>query len=100
MELDSTDDDRLMALDNIQLNNLKVAKTYKKKAKHKGFVEGDQVWKTILPFGSKDLRYGKWSPNWEGPFVVSEVYPGGPYKLISIQGEELSRNINGKCLKR
>lgn len=43
--------------------------------------------------------FGKWSPNCEGPFIVSTVLRGGAYKSINIQGEDLSSNINGKYLK-
>lgn len=99
MELDSADEDRSMALDNIRINKAKVAKTYNKNVKHKSFIEGDLIWKTIFPLGNKDPKYGKWLPNWEGHYVVSKPYPGGAYKLISMQGEELNRNINGKYLK-
>ena len=62
-ELESADDDRIMALENIKMNKEKVAKTYNKKVKRKQFAEGDIVWKAILPIGTKYLRFGKWSPN-------------------------------------
>lgn len=63
-------------------------------------MEGDLVWKIIFPLGNKDPKFGKWSPNWEGHFVVSEVYPRGAYKLVNMQGEELRCNVNGKYLKK
>lgn len=64
MELESTDEDRLMALENIRLNKENVAKAYNKHVKVKRFVEGDLVWKTILPIGTKDPKLGKWSTKW------------------------------------
>lgn len=73
MELESADEDRLMTLENIRLNKSKVAKTYNKHMKAKVFRECDLVWKVILHVGVKDPTYGKWPPNWEGPFVVSKV---------------------------
>ena len=54
---------RLRALENIKANKLRVAKYYNKKVKIKQFSEGDLVWKVKLPIGSKDSKFGKWSPN-------------------------------------
>ena len=61
---------RLRALENIEANKLRVAKYYNKKVKIKQFSEGDFVWKVKLPIGSKDSKFGKWSPNWEGPYRI------------------------------
>ena len=54
---------RLRALENIEANKLRIAKYYNKKVKGKQFSEGDIVWKVKLPIGSKDSKFGKWSPN-------------------------------------
>ena len=54
---------RLHALENIEANKLRVAKYYNKRVKNKYFFEGDLVWKVKLPIGSKDSKFGKWSPN-------------------------------------
>jgi hypothetical protein len=52
---------RLRALENIEKNKKRIARWYDKKVKVKDFVEGDLVWKLILPIGSRDPKYGKWS---------------------------------------
>ena len=59
---------QLRALENIEANKLRVAKYQNKKVKSKQFFEGDLVWKVKLPIGSKDNKFNKWSPNWEGPY--------------------------------
>lgn len=59
MDLESTDEDKLIALENIRLNKEKVAKAYSKHVKVKRFVEGDLCWKPILPIGTKDPNLGK-----------------------------------------
>ena len=89
-----------MTLEKIELSKRKMARAYNKRIKVKRFVEGDLVWKTILPIGTKDPKYGKWSPNWEGPFIVSQKLSGGAYRLVDMQGREISTNINGKYLKK
>ena len=72
---------------------------YNKRIKAKSFAIGDLVWKVILPIGVKDPYLGKWSPNWDGPFLVSEVFDRNAYKLMDISGNEHARSINDKFLK-
>ena len=42
-ELESTDNDRIMILENIKLNKENVANSYNKKVKKKQFVNGDII---------------------------------------------------------
>jgi hypothetical protein len=90
---------RLRALENIEKNKRRVARWYNKKVKGKDFVEGDLVWKLILLIGSRDPKYGKWSPNWEGPYRISQCVPGNAYILETLEGEKLARALN-KNIKR
>ncbi|GKV13532.1 hypothetical protein SLEP1_g24528 [Rubroshorea leprosula] len=99
LELEDLEDTRLVALDRLQAQKLKIAKSYNKRVKGKNLVVGDLVWKAILPLGKKDHRFGKWSPNWEGPFRIHEVLKGGAYWLESLVGELHPRKINGIYLK-
>jgi hypothetical protein len=82
---------RLRALENIEKN---------KKVKVRQFAEGDLVWKALLPIGTKYCAFGKWSPNWEGPFRVVRCVPGNAYMLKTLLGEEFSAAINGRYLKK
>jgi hypothetical protein len=58
------------------------------------------VWKVKLPIGSKDSKFGKWSPNWDGRYQIKKVVPGNAYIFEKMQGEEYERAINGKFLKK
>ena len=93
---------RLHALENIEANKLRIAKYYNKKVKSKQFSEGDLVWKVKLPIGSKDSKFGKWSPNWEGSYRIKRCAPGNTYILETLGGEEeeFDRAINGKYLNK
>ena len=62
LELEDIDENRITALNNFISQKKKVAKGYNKTVKHRSFDEEDLVWKTVLPIGSKDPKYGKWSP--------------------------------------
>ncbi|XP_050211538.1 uncharacterized protein LOC126661719 [Mercurialis annua] len=100
MVIDSLDldEDRLAALDNLEAQKRRVESAYNKRVKPKSFAIGDMVWKAILPIGHKDRRLGKWTPNWEGPFIVTTKLTNGAYVLANIDGEEHDRAINGQYL--
>lgn len=53
-KLDLVSKDRLMALENILVNKARVEKVYNRHVKPKSFLEGDLVWKSILPLGFHD----------------------------------------------
>jgi hypothetical protein len=77
---------RLWSLEEIKENKAKVARAYNKKVKPKEFQVGDLVWEAVLPLGSKDAAYGKWSPNWHGPYRVDQVLSGNAYMLEELDG--------------
>jgi hypothetical protein len=53
----------LWSLEKIKENKAKIARAYNKKVKPKEFRVGDLVWQAVLPLGTKDAAYDKWSPN-------------------------------------
>ena len=90
----------LKALANVEANKARIGRWYDKKAKVKSFDQGELVWKLILPIGTKSSKFGKWSPTWEGPFKINRCVPGNAYILEMLEGEEFSRALNGKYLKK
>jgi hypothetical protein len=98
--IDEVTDIRLKALKKIEKDKAQIAKAYNKKVKSKSFQVGDLVWKTILPIGRKSNQFGKWSPNWDGPYEVTKVIFGNSYLLETLQGERLNRAFNGWYLKK
>jgi hypothetical protein len=91
---------RLWSLEKIKDNEAKVAHTYNKKVKPKEFHVGDLVWEAVLPLGTKDAAYGKWSPNWHGPYRVDKVLPGNAYMLEELDGVKFPVAVNGQHLKK
>ena len=91
---------RLNALINIEANKARVGRWYDKKVKAKTFDQGDLVWKLVLPIGTKDPKFGKWSPTWEGPYMISRCVPKNAYVLETLEGEEFFSALNGKYLKK
>jgi hypothetical protein len=99
-ELEDLAGNQLRALENIEKNKRMVARWYDKKVKGKEFVDGDLVWKLILPISSRDPKYGKWSPNWEGPYQISQCVPGNAYILEALEAEKFARALNEKYSKK
>ncbi|XP_016651491.1 PREDICTED: uncharacterized protein LOC107881670 [Prunus mume] len=77
-----------------------VSRAYNKRVKNKNFEEGEIVWKAVLPLGTHVAGYGKWSPTWEGPFIINQILGMGAYRLQDREGEVHAAPINGKWLKK
>jgi hypothetical protein len=90
----------MLPVEEIEKDKARVVKAYNKKVKSKSFQVGELVWKTILPIGSKSNQFGKWSPNWKGPYKVIKVTHGNSYLLETLQGERLKVAFNGRYLKK
>ena len=54
--------------------------------------------KKILTF-KPDSR-GKWTPNYEGPYVVKRSFSGGALILTTMDGEEFTRPVNADTVKK
>ena len=73
-------------------------KSFNKKIKPRVYQVGDLVIKRIiLPQG--DPR-GKWTPTYEGPFVVKRVFYGGAMMLTTINDEDFPHPINTYIVKK
>ncbi|XP_059626874.1 uncharacterized protein LOC132269638 [Cornus florida] len=99
VELEDLDEVRLNALDHITTQKKKVMRAYNKKVKAKTFVEGDLVWQVKFPPEVKDKEYGKWTPNWNGFYLVERVLGKWAYRLMGIDGGFHKHPVNGVYLK-
>ncbi|XP_050876195.1 uncharacterized protein LOC127079883 [Lathyrus oleraceus] len=88
-ELVDLDEERLNSLELLKRQKKRVENSYNKKVKLKTFSPKDLVWKVVLPMDRKDRTFGKWSPKWEGPFQILQVFSNGAYEI-----EELSEDKN------
>ncbi|KAM1966173.1 hypothetical protein ACFX15_046427 [Malus domestica] len=99
-ELEDLEDARLDAYNLLVAQKQITERAYNQKVRQKTFGEEELVWQTVLPIGLKDPRFGKWSPNWEGPFVVHKVLGKGAYHLRDRTSLVHKLPINGKFLKK
>jgi hypothetical protein len=79
--IDEVTDKRLQTLKEIEKDKIRVARAYNTKVKLKSFQIGNLIWKTILPVGTKDHKFGKWSLSWEGPYTIVKVITRNFYML-------------------
>jgi hypothetical protein len=98
--IDEVTDKRMRALKEIEKDKARVVRAYNKKVRPKLFQVGELVWKMILLLGTKDTKFGKWSPSWEGPYKIVKVIAGNSNMMESLQGSCLPRALNGRYLKK
>ena len=81
-----------------QLYQKRMKKPFAKKVKPREFKEGDLVLRKIMSFNT-DSR-GKWTPNFEGPYVVKKAFSGSALILETMDGEEFPRSMNVDAVKK
>ncbi|XP_019416369.1 PREDICTED: uncharacterized protein LOC109327656 [Lupinus angustifolius] len=97
-QLNMIDGRRLTTICHRQLCQKRIMKAYVKKVRPCQFREGDLILKKILPI-QKDNR-GKWTPNYEGAYVVKKAFSGGALIQIDTDREDLHLTINSDAVKK
>ncbi|XP_070014904.1 uncharacterized protein [Nicotiana sylvestris] len=77
-------------------NRLSIA--FNKKVRPRQFTPGQLVLKRIFPLQNEPK--GKFSPNWQGPYMVHRVLIGGALILAEMDGEIWPKPINSGTDKR
>ena len=76
-----------------------MANVYSKALRVQVFVEGQMVLKATEFVRRNLLSPSKFSPNWDGSYIIREAHGSGYYRLSKSDGTILADPINGKCLK-
>ena len=97
-ELNLIEKKRMTTLCQGQLYQQRMKKAFDKKVRPRVFKEGDLVLKRIQSFLT-DSR-GKWTPNYDGPYVVKKAFSGGALKLVTMDGEEFTYPTNTDTVKK
>ena len=71
-------------------------RAHDKKIRPKQFQEGELVFKRIPQQDPQE----KWSPNWEGPYVLKKTFSGGALILAEMDGTEFSSPINADIVMK
>ncbi|GAU44160.1 hypothetical protein TSUD_399820 [Trifolium subterraneum] len=97
-QLNLIEEKRMAALCHGQLYQRRMKQAFDRKVRPREFREGDLVLKRILSF-QPDSR-GKWTPNYEGPYVVKRAFSGGAMTLATMDGDEHPRPVNADAVKK
>ena len=97
-QLNLIEEKRMKAIYHGQLYQKRMMRAHDKKIRPRQFQDGELVLKRI-PQNRQDPR-GKWSPNWEGPYVVKKAFSGGALILVEMDGKEFSSPINTDIVKK
>ncbi|XP_070004197.1 uncharacterized protein [Nicotiana sylvestris] len=92
------DGKRMNAVCHGQLYQNKMSKAFNKRVKPRQFSPGQLVLKKIFPHQDEAKR--KFSPNWQGPYMVHRVLIGGALILAEMNGEIWQKPINSDAVKR
>ena len=92
------EDKRMIALCRGQLYLKRMEKDFYKKVKPREFREGDLMLRKIMYFNA-DSR-GKWTPNFEGPYVVKKAFFDGALILETMDSEEFPHPVNEDAVKK
>ena len=77
----------------------KMQATYNRKVRVRGFRQGDLVL-LAKDHVLKGLHATKFTPNWEGPYKISEINESGYCKLEDLHNGRISKPTNIKFIKK
>ena len=97
-QLNLIEERRMKAICHGQLYQRRIMRAHDKKIRPRRFQEGELVLKWILQ--NRQDSHGKWSPNWEGPYVVKKAFSGGALILTEMDGKEFLGPINANIVKK
>ena len=81
-----------------QLYQQRMARAYNKKVRPRNFEVGKLVLRRILPHHEE--AKGKFSPNWNGPYIIRKLLPKRGLYLGDIEGNEPETAVNADAIKR
>uniref|UniRef100_A0A2N9G206 Integrase catalytic domain-containing protein n=1 Tax=Fagus sylvatica TaxID=28930 RepID=A0A2N9G206_FAGSY len=76
-----------------------MSNVYEKTIRERVLIEGQLVLRAADYVRRNVSTPSKFSPNWEGPYMIREAHGSGYYKLAKMDGIALCDPINGKWLK-
>ncbi|XP_017428649.1 uncharacterized protein LOC108336698 [Vigna angularis] len=97
-QLNLIEEKRLTVACHGQLYQQRMKKAFDKKVHPRKFQESELVLKKEILSIQKDHK-GKWTPNYEGLYVVKKAFGGGALILTRMDGEELPLPVNSDAVK-
>ncbi|KAA0053732.1 uncharacterized protein E6C27_scaffold135G001090 [Cucumis melo var. makuwa] len=98
-ELEALDEKRLKAQQALECYQARMSKAFDKQVRPRSFQVGDLVLAVRRPIITTRHTGNKFTPKWDGPYIVKEVFTNGAYKIVDQDGLRIGP-INGKFLKK
>ena len=100
MDLEGLDEEREVARRRSLRYQQRMVKAYARTVHPRAFTEGQLVLRTAEHVRKNLLGPSKFSPKWEGAYIIREANDSGYYCLTKEDGTFLRDPINGKWLKQ
>ncbi|KAH9314941.1 hypothetical protein KI387_023568, partial [Taxus chinensis] len=85
-QLELLDEHRINALDHLQIYQKCIKCAYDKRVCKRTFQVSDLVLKENQHVTKEEKsKWGKFAPNWLGPYIVTHTYGSGAYRLSSLK---------------
>ncbi|KAA0059653.1 uncharacterized protein E5676_scaffold886G00800 [Cucumis melo var. makuwa] len=98
-ELEALDEKRLEAQQALECYQARMSKAFDKQVRPRSFQVGDLVLVVRRPIIMTRHTGNKFTPKWDGPYIVKAVFTNGAYKIIDQDGLRIGP-INEKFLKK
>ncbi|KAA0026263.1 uncharacterized protein E5676_scaffold343G00110 [Cucumis melo var. makuwa] len=98
-ELEALDEKRLEPQQALKYYQARMSKAFDKHVKPLSFQVGDLVLVVRRSIITTRHTRNKFTPKWDGPYIVKEVYTNGAYKIVDRGGLKIGL-INDKFLKK
>ena len=98
-DLDTVDELRESAAIRIASYQRRLANFYNKRVKPRMFQPGNLVIRRVFE-NTTDPNVGKFQPNWEGPYLVTQAGESGSYAVDKLNGTPVHRMWNATHIKR
>ena len=84
----------------LEIYQAQMAGAFNRRVKFRSFGIGDLVLTIRRPIVINRKTQGKFESKWEGPYVITKVFPKGAYKLSNHDGRIVYACVNGKFVKK
>ena len=99
-DLEGLDEKREKAQEHSCRYRQRMTEVYGRTTKERVFAKGQLVLKIADHISWAMARPSKFTPKWEGPFVIREAHASEYYRLVQMDEKDLMDPINDKWLKR
>ena len=99
-DLEGVEEERELAKKRSQRYQQRMTRAYAQAVRPRMFTEGQLILKMVEHVRRNLPRPSKFTPKWEGPYIISAAHESGYYYLTKEDGTVLTEPINGKWLKQ